>query len=290
MRRLSLFTAVASLLSLTACNSTNPNPSPSGNVIQKVAYSVSANGKSLVVSSNVSYCMGNVLSDSLALDSNAFTLSGNALTIEIPGALQDGGMLRETDVLKRNGSGSGLQGGFWETQSETYQGVGTLDSADRMEESDDSLDDSYDPRQVVFSKDSIYSYGNPQLARSFIAGWNFDGDSAIDSISLSYVSQYVAQLTGLITGEIVTITYAVQNGNAEVTYSSSVSVDSTFHYYANAESCPDATGPAWFDAFVNNNEKPSAYGSLGVRKISALPRRVFQVPRLFHAQTQPSFL
>ncbi len=256
MRRFLFPLALASAVLLSACN-TSPDAPVSADGIYPFpeTYSVSADGKTLLVKVDESFCLGDSEDNQSYLDSIPFTLSGNTLTFAKTDTLIDGSVIVETQVFKRSGSGSGLQGGVWATQSYANRRVSsdTLDADERSEAAMDSLFNSvYFYYNASFSNDTLYGYESQRLAEALVSQWNLY-DTALDSVSASVVSLDVAQLKGLRTGEIVTAAYSA-DGRA-VTYSSSVSGHAAFSQAI--PSCPEVS-PDWFASFFSGNAKSSS--------------------------------
>ncbi len=262
MRNLFLIPASISLLALGACNIFNPDggDSPAENFVAAESYTT-ANGN-LYRTEAESYCEGNTLEQDPYMIREAYTLSGNTLNEQESDTLEDGGVVLETLTLKRSGSGTDLQGGTWNSRSLAYlvasgsEGQGAaLDADDKKEFATDSLLNTYAlPESEVFTADSVYTYANVQAARFFLAVWN-SGDTADDSISVSYVSQYVLRFKGLRTGEVLTETYSGDLN--EITYSSNVPADTTLHLYNSPPSCPQPD-LSWVESFIEANQKNSA--------------------------------
>ncbi len=212
----------------------------------------------------------------------AYALSGNTLVENNPDELGDNGTVIETVTLTRGGSGTGLQGGVWKVQSIAFPVVSgsdgsgnALDANDRAEVALDSelaVDLSAD--EQAFTADGLYEYGSVQPAKAFVANWKGNPDVAPDSIAVTAVSQYVARLQGLRTGEIVTVTYSADVSVITFTSSAAAHAKDVFHAYA--ESCPDDPLPGWFSDFLQANQNANGdgdYTGYGLAKKRAGPQR-----------------
>ncbi len=270
------FLAGASLLILSSCDPVGPSGgSSNGTFLESGTYHVSADGQSLIVDLGHPACQDSVLVRDTEIDSTPYALSGNVLTIRTSSNLDDGFFVQETLTLKRASDGNALQG-TWVEQSDSYalSPAGDMNAEDDTALKGDSLFNSYTTqREWVFTADSAYSYGNVQAARFFVHGWSSDYQYYTDeSVTATYVSQYVARLTGGVTGEVVTVTFSPDD-NVE-TFSSSVSGHATSSMYLNPVSCPNPDAPGWYYMFPGDQQDHGSRSDGHHRPAPARPRKL----------------
>jgi hypothetical protein len=267
---------------LYQCAKTGTNPVDTGTTPaqakQTMGYSV--NGDTIVFYTTTDgFCNGDSIAipepDSVLLH---FEITGTSLRIyNYPESLKDMNdpevMIQPYDEYTREGSGTSLNG-RWKLARSGYVWLqGNLTNVEKEtvdSEYNEVGDDSY---EFEFDGDSVSIISQFSLAEEFVEVWT-DADPTADptladssntSATALQVNDSTVQLTGGITGEVVTIVFS---SNGDETYSSSVAANATGVYYAVPATCPNAP-PAWYQDFLAANQKPA--DTTGMSKL--LPRR-----------------
>ncbi len=258
--RLFLIPASISLLLLAICRG---EPKIGGNLLNAYAYNDSA--QTLKLWRFASHCEDDDLVQDTMAYSATYAISGDTLTENVPYNLAHDGQIRAATTLMRDGSGAGLQGA-WKVKSVEFfilsgsEGGSVLDSVDRANgDFDTALKADEGVEELVFSADSVHEYGNARPALAFLSAWKSNREVAdVEAIAVKMISQYVAQLKGLRTGETVTITSSPDMDGSD--YVSSVAAHKPYRFYINAQSCPDGSylgsgWPKWYLDFLRANMK-----------------------------------
>lgn len=237
-KAVSLFSLLAVTLLMVCGDSDNavgPN-GPDNSII--VTYTIVGN---LIIVSypetiyTYSYCDGNQL-----IVENDTSEAGSDTTSFLL-LNNDNLLVIEGDTLTRIGTGSGIQG-VW-----SMAGFGTI---------------TIGASTITVSES--YSY-----ADMFIEEW--DMFPMADNVTATKLSENMVQLTGSISGEVVTISW---NAAGDVTYSSSNSQHATGVVYDNPTACPNDE-PEWLLLFLDENE------SVALNKFAAPLKKEHAISRLF---------
>jgi hypothetical protein len=250
---------------LLSCNDNkNSNPtSPSGTVQTTENYSVSGSTLTFYTAAGAStYCYGDSLVVSQADSSvTQFQISGNTLTtFNDPdtnnyGEYLDSNLVYQSyDVFTRISGGPGLTGS-WSLTSIGYTVLrGSLTAAEKS-----SLDSEYSSTApisnavVEFSGNTVKIQMSLSYAEFFYSSLNsFYGTGS--GITLTMVGANAVRMTGTISGEVVTLTFA---NNGDETYSSSIQSHAATTVFVKPTTCPNDV-PAWFTEFLQANENSGA--------------------------------
>ncbi|MBN2189196.1 MAG: hypothetical protein JW699_07065 [Chitinispirillaceae bacterium] len=228
----SAIVCAAGLLWLT-CNKSPSGPGDGGIGPTSETYTYTCTGTEVTISIpalSYSWCNTNdilVTYTIPAFDMTVpYSISGNGDTLTAA-------MGNDTAVFIRSGSGSGLIGTWFPVDQEQTEFI-----------------------QMVFTSASVtITTYECEYADDFIEGWNTGGafaDSATYAVTVEKISCSQVKLTGLTTGEAVTITW---NADDDATYSSSNTNHVQAIVYENPTSCPNEV-PAWYESeFLGMNYK-----------------------------------
>jgi len=258
---------LAGMLAVISCNSSNSTGSGGGTgpvLINLGSYS--DNGAALVITTPATTdysCNGTTLVTRTRAGSTftvPYTLSGNTLTVYTPdgaGTVLPSGAVVDYAEVYTGGNGTGLQG-TWTFSDATYLLVsGTLTAQDYSQITSElaNIRDNGTGNTIQFSGNSITTLQDANTAQDFLDGnWNPPRlpNAALYNVTVVATGKYTVRMTGVTTGEIVTLTLSP---NGDVTYSSSVSANTTFHYFDQPTSCPNNDQPDWYVQFLAANVK-----------------------------------
>ena len=216
-----------------ACNDTSPTGSTAQYLMSSFEYSLSDNTITLTV--NQSFCEDSILKHVDAMQLH-FTVSHDTLFLKPTDTFSELFSDSSILVLKRIGSGSGLQG--------AWMVVG--DKANETSQVAPVMIPNYD-LTIKFTETTMQTFANQSpVDQLYYAYQNFENFN----ISVSKKDNSII-LTGNITREKITITIV---GNAEqIVYNSSDISKEDHIYYSNPTECPNEVSPDWFIDFVIDN-------------------------------------
>lgn len=254
---------VTCIIVLNCNDKSNSNPtSPSALVERTEDYSVSGNNLFLYIPAGANnYCDSITLIISPADTTvERFEISGTTLTTfdspDSSGGYSDSTVIIQTyTVFNRVNGGPGLTG-TWSLTRNSYNILrGTLTASEKS--SLDSESTFPGDAQIEFSDGIVHIRANVSYADVFMQTWKSIG--APFAITVLELSAAKVQMTGTMSGEVVTLTYD-NSGNG--TFSSSVPGHIPGTVYDRPASCPNSA-PAWFESFLQANYTSSVTLSKG---------------------------
>jgi hypothetical protein len=234
-------TAAAGLLWLT-CNKSPSGPGDGGIGPTSETFSYTSTGTEITISipaQTYSWCNNNTLMTYTYPGQNMtmpYSISGDTLRITTG---------NDTAAFTRSGSGSGL--------------IGTWTPVDQGQDGEEGWIAFTSTAVTITTYDCSY-------ADDFIEGWNMGGtyaDSATYAVTVEKLSCSQVRLTGLTTGEVVTITW---NASGDATYSSATAGHAAGTVRENPASCPNEPPDWYYSEFLGMNLKNLAPAAKKARK------------------------
>jgi hypothetical protein len=270
------------------CFCTKDNPAgPTGTKVNDYPLYYTVSGNKIIVSnpvhiSSYRYCFGDSLvtrydTSEASADTSIFEISGNTLrliggkdTLDTSKAV-----FEYYTEMTRVGGGDGIVG-TWALSGYTYRIVSGTPTAGETIRLDNLYSNNYTESmygltyeyEITGTEINLYIDGEYDYAASFIETWNGKysspayADSAWYAISVQKLSKNSVQLTGSISGEVVSISWSSTSAvsmfgsNYSITYTSSNAAHQPFTYYTNPQTCPNNSKPSWWTAFRSANAKP----------------------------------
>jgi len=203
-------------------------------------------------------------------DSAVFEVSADSLKIASgTDTAASGAIVHFTSIFARVGSGSGLEG-QWRLIEQAYQVIsGTLTTVEKTNYESNNSNSRYLLSTFVNStleigSGKITSSIEANTAGLFMESWNgsnpyvyHKADSTRFDMTAKAIDAHTLELKGRKTGETVTLvmTSSSSNFSGDVVYTSDKAGNATYHYNADAKTCPNPAQPDWYLAFQNANLK-----------------------------------
>jgi hypothetical protein len=296
-------------------NPTGPSGTRATNY--NVSYVQNGNTLTLTVSQytySFTYCNGDSLvsqTDTMPDTSYSMRIELSANTLKMFPGLKDTldsskAVVELYMALSRKSSGTGLTG-VWTLNGYNYEVISGMPTQGELSKNIFiNFMDFYEGMTFEYeftgSQINYYVSGEYDHAKNFIDNWNgkyyvgIDADSSRYAISIQKTGKTVVQLTGLKSGEIVTVVFSqisfndlINNNVGTTTYSSTNPSHPQYVYDSNKKTCPNAPEPSWYWEFLDSNSKIP--GATGISKSGSESFRKFYNPVVrFHYFDLPIFL